>query len=584
MLRKLHWFIIYILINTLSYGQDHYREYVRDLTLELKTIENDSIKSILFCKASDKAAMLELRKDQSKYADSAYYYAKLSSNSILKVKSLLLKVNSAIAIQDTTTAFHYLRLGHKIARDDQIDLLNEDYLRLRVRDIQYQLRQGKLTSEVALNHFLELYEQLKQTNDYALTTEVIGRIALIYLNRKELGKALHYNHLELEFAKKSEAPAEVAAAMITELDIVYHLLSRPIQSEDVLPLIRKAEAAEHYMQSHSILDILPFAKLYLAKFRLHETQYKKAEDLLLSLNDSLPVRVVFSKYEQLCEIAKSTNAFDKYRLYTLKFKPLAYQTKRPFVALNVHNYLLDFSLKQQLKDSSLFYANALETNLKQVDTTQFLDYLNFSYNVLSKYYESIDKDKSLLYKTHANTINQHIIDFQKEAFADIIKYKNEVETLEHQNSDLKSNVSFFRDNLLTLALISILLLFLVFYFFRAYKKSDQKVQDVVDLKNKIVEQVERKHIILNNKQKIYLEDICYIKSDRNYVEYYLTNKKVIDRNKLSVIAEQLPPNFVQVHRSYLVNKNHIKSISATSLNIAPSTTIPISRTYKKNII
>ena len=337
------------------------------------------------------------------------------------------------------------------------------------------------------------------------------------------------------------------------------------------------------MNKHQILDILPFAQLYLAKFYIHETSYKKGEDVLNSISDSLSIRVVFSKYEQLCEIAKSTNNLKSYRKYTLKFKPVAYQTKRPFVALNVHNYLIDYFTKSNQKDSAVFYVYKLEKNLQDVDTTQFLDYVYFSYDVLSNHFIDLDKNKSIKYKTYANNINKQIITNQKEAFINIIKYREEVENLQDKNFHLTSTVSIIKNNMFSIIIVSLILLVLVFYFFKAYKKSDKKSKSIEEEKEEIIKKVERKNIILSNKQKIYLDDLKYIKADRNYVEFYLADKKMMDRNHLKNVLEELPPNFIKIHRSYIVNKNYIKVINSNYLILIDKTEIPVSRTFKANL-
>ena len=61
------------------------------------------------------------------------------------------------------------------------------------------------------------------------------------------------------------------------------------------------------------------------------------------------------------------------------------------------------------------------------------------------------------------------------------------------------------------------------------------------------------------------------------------DKTIIDRNKLKDILDDLPPNFVRVHRSYVINKNFIDALNSTTLFISPNIEIPLSRTFKSNI-
>jgi len=68
------------------------------------------------------------------------------------------------------------------------------------------------------------------------------------------------------------------------------------------------------------------------------------------------------------------------------------------------------------------------------------------------------------------------------------------------------------------------------------------------------------------------------------LEFVTENKKIIDRNKLKTVLELLPPNFVRVHRSYVINKNHINSRNSTSIIVNPDIEIPLSRTFKSNLV
>ena len=553
---------------------------------ELAYIEktnNDSIKSVHYNKISRKAGLLRETIYQQRFADSALFYANKQKNKSLILRSITSKINVAILNQDTTRVHKLFKDGFLLVKENNISNQNNDYLKFKIKDIYYKIRQGKIVSEVGLLEFKKIYERIKLTDKYEIITEVVGRISLLYRNRKELGKALNYNALEVEFAEKNDDKQKIAAAKITELDISYQLIPRPIKSIDVIPLIKKAKVAVAFMKEHQVLDILPFAQLYLAKFYIHETNYKKSEALLNSISDSFPLRVIFSKYEQLCEIAKSTNNLKKYKYYSSKFKPVAYKTKRSFVALNVHNYLIDYFIKSKQQDSAKFYVDKLENNLKQVDTTQFLDYIYFSYDVLSNYFIANDKDKSIKYKTYANNITQQIIANQKEAFVNIIKYREEVENLKDENSDLSTTVSIIKNNLFSIIIISFVLLGLVFYFFKKYLNSNNKSKIIEEEKSKIIKSVEIKHIILSNKQKIYLNDLKLLKADRNYVEFYYGDKMMTDRNQLKNILKQLPPNFVKVHRSFIVNKNYIKVINSKSLLLDSNLEVPVSRTFKENL-
>ncbi|MGJ8743417.1 7TM diverse intracellular signaling domain-containing protein [Polaribacter sp.] len=93
----------------------------------------------------------------------------------------------------------------------------------------------------------------------------------------------------------------------------------------------------------------------------------------------------------------------------------------------------------------------------------------------------------------------------------------------------------------------------------------------------------KEFITLNSKTKVYLDALKYVKSDGNYLEFYVTDKKILDRNKLKTLQEILPSNFVKVHRSFIINKNYIKTTTSTSVILNPNIEIPVSRTFKENL-
>lgn len=83
--------------------------------------------------------------------------------------------------------------------------------------------------------------------------------------------------------------------------------------------------------------------------------------------------------------------------------------------------------------------------------------------------------------------------------------------------------------------------------------------------------------------KIRFDELRYIKSDGNYVEIFCENKKLITRSTLKDFMQKLPPNrFVQVHKSYAVNVEHIDAIEYSSIMVGKEQ-IPISRSFTNDL-
>ena len=81
----------------------------------------------------------------------------------------------------------------------------------------------------------------------------------------------------------------------------------------------------------------------------------------------------------------------------------------------------------------------------------------------------------------------------------------------------------------------------------------------------------------------FLKKLKYIKSDGNYLEFVTDSKTIIDRNKIKAILEELPPNFVKVHRSYIINKNYVSAVNRSNVILQPDINIPLSRIFKSNL-
>lgn len=88
--------------------------------------------------------------------------------------------------------------------------------------------------------------------------------------------------------------------------------------------------------------------------------------------------------------------------------------------------------------------------------------------------------------------------------------------------------------------------------------------------------------------KILLNDLIYIETVKNYVVFYTRDRSYLMYSTLKNIDGQLNnPQFVKVHRSYIVNTNHIVGIDDNSLLIfhkGKETDIPISRSKRPELM
>ena len=83
--------------------------------------------------------------------------------------------------------------------------------------------------------------------------------------------------------------------------------------------------------------------------------------------------------------------------------------------------------------------------------------------------------------------------------------------------------------------------------------------------------------------KIRFNDLKWVKSDGNYLDLYCTDEKHLVRSSMKNFVQRLPANrFLQVHKSYLVNLEHIRSIDHRNVRIDDEL-IPIGRAFIDDI-
>lgn len=96
---------------------------------------------------------------------------------------------------------------------------------------------------------------------------------------------------------------------------------------------------------------------------------------------------------------------------------------------------------------------------------------------------------------------------------------------------------------------------------------------------------EKKAVFLNvdkTLHKIFLDDILYIESDRNYITFVTEKNKLVFIDSLKNWNEKLPTTFIQVHKSYIINTKKIEKIVGNLVSINNSQ-IPIGRSFKTTL-
>lgn len=83
---------------------------------------------------------------------------------------------------------------------------------------------------------------------------------------------------------------------------------------------------------------------------------------------------------------------------------------------------------------------------------------------------------------------------------------------------------------------------------------------------------------------ILVEDILFAKKEDQYLKLYLKHSEKLLRANINDFLEQVNSNsFIQIHRSYIINKNYITAFNTKEITIGKNN-IPISKTYLKEVL
>lgn len=123
-----------------------------------------------------------------------------------------------------------------------------------------------------------------------------------------------------------------------------------------------------------------------------------------------------------------------------------------------------------------------------------------------------------------------------------------------------------------------------YVFFKNWKKSNQKN---IELEQQQLKQKPEEDFIYlkveKSLQKVFLKDIVYIESQKNYIKLKTTDREIIAHKSISAIEELLPEKqFLRVHRSFIIAIKFIDSFSPSKL-IIKETPIPVGRKYKDEV-
>ena len=133
--------------------------------------------------------------------------------------------------------------------------------------------------------------------------------------------------------------------------------------------------------------------------------------------------------------------------------------------------------------------------------------------------------------------------------------------------------------------------------FTRFLQAVNKATELIDLKDKAKQEPlpspppnskpPLEFLLINADHKIhrlYLKDILYIQSMKEYVVYYTAQTKIMALGSLKGLEEKLPAtDFMRIHKSYIVAKKKVKSLYGNQLELE-NITLPIGGSYRDEVM
>ena len=80
--------------------------------------------------------------------------------------------------------------------------------------------------------------------------------------------------------------------------------------------------------------------------------------------------------------------------------------------------------------------------------------------------------------------------------------------------------------------------------------------------------------------RIVVDDLLYVQSEGNYLTFKEKHRKTLTRMTMTEAIESLPKNkFIRVHKSYLVNLNHVQKVEKHQISVTDNVFVPIAANY-----
>ncbi|WP_224996416.1 LytTR family DNA-binding domain-containing protein [Cesiribacter sp. SM1] len=83
--------------------------------------------------------------------------------------------------------------------------------------------------------------------------------------------------------------------------------------------------------------------------------------------------------------------------------------------------------------------------------------------------------------------------------------------------------------------------------------------------------------------KLVLEEVRYIESMSDYLKIHTREGMLLTKEKISNIEQKLPSHFLRIHRSFILNTQHLQAFTHDTVEVAGKQ-LPISRSFRQEVL
>lgn len=399
---------------------------------------------------------------------------------------------------------------------------------------------------LVVNYYLESLEDAKLNSDTLVVNEVLNRLNIWhFLNGNELNG---YAKIVQQFMEYKKDSVDYFNSGFHEIGLKLLEFENNPENPDRTWMERKFKEVSNYAVNSYLKGLL---------YNLQVVYYS-------GYVGNTDLAATYSK--------KAIREFNTYQYHFARYA---------IMGLEFNNAIILYE-EGKFQEAIPIFKRILKTEKELVYRMHGYDWLHKCYDSLGdygnayRYFKKIGEVKdSLSLLEHAREIKaieaQYDFAEKERQLEDLAQEKNRVQT------NFNTLVPFFG--------IALVLALMALFLYRKYRKRSELLEEEKAATLKRIDQLRKivikNHIVLKDKTKVYIADLIYIKAEDHYLNLFLSNgKDHLVRGRIKDIKKQLPPNFIQCHRSYIVNANFIKQANRETLIMIGGATVPLSRTYK----